>query len=245
MQALPQRPLNNISYVPLPIVLSVDRSAPSGKGIFVSKQDPAFEDAKNAAMTAQDSTCQFCSFRTPKYQDIIFKNGNGHDLTPENLLVACIFCHQCFHLEQITAMNSGVLIYLPEMSQMQLHHLTRAIYIARRTQGPVADAARAALTSLMGRKEEAKKRLGTDQPSVLAAVMQDLMDSKQYRQRNKRLEGIRLMPLDKRIVIDDDMEFDQFPQILAHWRSRHGPFGSMLPPTWPQLLQSFQSSKAA
>lgn len=226
----------------LPIVLSVDRSAPSGKGISASASDAEFDAIKTAALERQNHTCRFCNFRAPKYQEIIFKNGNAKDTSDDNLLCACQFCHQCFHLEQIGAMNSGTLIWLPEIAQADLHHLMRAIYVARRTQGPIADAARSALTSIMARREDAKKRLGTDSPALLAAVMRDLMDIKSYKQRAKKLEGIRLMPLDKRIVIDEDLEFDQFPQILAHWRSRHGPFGSMLPPTWPQLFRSFQDA---
>jgi hypothetical protein len=49
--------------------------------------------------------------------------------------------------------------------------------VARVTQGPMADAAKAALDTLMSRKDEAKKRLGSDDPSLLARVMSDFMDA--------------------------------------------------------------------
>jgi intracellular multiplication protein IcmJ len=50
--------------------------------------------------------------------------------------------------------------------------------------------------------------------------------------REKKLEGIRLFPLDRRIIKEGDLEFNQFPQILAYWRSKDGPFGGKVPNKW-------------
>lgn len=182
------------------------------------------------------NTCLCCGFQSQKYQEVLFRNGVTTDHRLDNLGTACIFCHQCFNLDQVNTMRSGVLIWLPEIDQITLHHLARAIYVARISQGPVANAARQALDILLSRREEARRRIGTDDPYILANVMRDYLTNRNYEMRQSKLEGLRLFPLDRRIIREADLEFNQFPQILAYWRSKDGPFGGRLPVQWVDLL---------
>ena len=78
----------------------------------------------------------------------------------------------------------------------------------------MAEAARATLDSLMARRDEVRHRIGTDDPYVLATVMKDFLTSRYYADRGNRLEGVRLMPLDRRLIREADLEFNQFPQIF-------------------------------
>lgn len=129
-------------------------------------------------------------------------------------------------------MRSGVLLWLPEVSQADLHHIARAIYVARISQGSMADAARKSLDTLMQRREEVRTRIGTDDPYILAMVLQDYLTNRHYHNRDKKIAGVRLFPLDRRIIKEADLEFNQFPQILAYWRSKDGPFGGKTPQKW-------------
>lgn len=195
-------------------------------------------ELKKTIFERDDQTCQCCGFKADKYQDIHFIDDNTKNFAPENLLTMCIFCHQCFNLEQTTAMRSGVLIWLPEISQIDLHHIMRAVYVARISQGPMAEAARVTLDSLMGRREEARRRIQTDDPYVLSVVMKDFLTGKYYAERNEKLQGVRLLPLDRRLIKEADLEFNQFPQILAYWRSKDGPFGGRAPTLWTNMYKS-------
>ena len=188
--------------------------------------------------------CQYCGFKAKKYQEIYHLNQDVHDHREENLITACIFCHQCFHLEKVSDMRSGVLIWLPEIEQHELHHIARSIYVARISQGPVAEAARKSLDVIMSRREEAKKRISTDDPYILSTVLRDYLGTKSYNQRMSKLNGVRLFPLDRRIIKEADLEFNQFPQILAYWRSKDGPFGGKAPPQWISIYQDFLSKAA-
>ena len=141
-------------------------------------------------------------------------------------------------------MRSGVLLWLPEIEQHQLHHIARAIYVARISQGPVAEAARTSLDTLMERREEAKRRISTDDPYILATILSDYLGPQHYQMREKKLNGIRLFPLDRRIIKESDLEFNQFPQILAYWRSKDGPFGGKAPQQWISIYQEI-AKKAA
>jgi intracellular multiplication protein IcmJ len=223
----------------LPILLGISRNAGTNTA---PGNDAGVQQIKTKVFERDDYTCRFCGFQSNKYQEVRHLNNNYADFTLENLATACIFCHQCFTLERVSQMQSGFLIWLPEIPQANLHHICRAMYVARRTQGPLADAARSAIGALTARREQAEKRLGTDKTAVLAAIMQDLLDRRDYQQRARKLDGIRLFPVDKRIITDEDLEFDQFPQILAYWRSRNGPYGGLLPPSWSQLYKTLPAA---
>lgn len=192
-------------------------------------------DLRQKVFAKDDHTCRFCGFKSGKYQDIVAADQNKTNLHLDNLLTACIFCHQCFDLEKVSKMRSGVLIWLPEMEQADLNHLARAIYVSRISQGTMAETAKSALEKIMGRREEAKTRLHTDDPYILSIVMKDFLGPKQYAERDRKLEGIRVFPLDRRIIKEGDLEFNQFPQILAYWRSKDGPFGGKAPSHWKEF----------
>lgn len=201
-------------------------------------------EIKAKVFERDDFTCQCCGFRSLKYQDVFFKNGVQTDHRLDNLSTACVFCHQCFNLDSVNAMRSGVLIWLPEIDQATLHHIARAIYVARISQGPVANAARQALDVLLGRREEVRRRLSTDDPYILANVLRDYLTDRHYAMRGNKLEGVRVFPLDRRIIREADLEFNQFPQILAYWRSKDGPFGGRLPVQWIDLLLDIRKDQA-
>lgn len=193
-------------------------------------------EAREAVIQRDDHTCRCCGFRAEKHQQVLHINGDDRDFTESNTLTACVFCHQCFDLTEVDKMHSGMLIWLPEISQHDLHHLMRAIYIARVTQGPLAELARQTFDVLYARGDEAKKRLGSKDPGALALVMRDFLAGAEYQQTQNNLKGIRLLPLDRRMIKDGDAEINFFPQILAHWRSKTGPYGAMPAQDWPQLF---------
>ncbi len=192
---------------------------------------------KQKILERDDYTCRYCGFRAEKYQEINFRNGDSTQHHPKNMVTSCIYCHQCMNMDKVSDFRSGVLIWLPEIEQAALHHIARSIYVARISQGPMAEAARKALEILMARRNEARARLGTDNPSILATILRDYIPASAYNARSDKLDGIRLFPLDRRIIKEADLEFNQFPQILAYWRSKAGPFEGKAPNTWLDLYR--------
>mgnify|MGYP000275845136 CR=1 FL=1 len=45
----------------------------------------------------------------------------------------------------------------------------------------------------------------------------------------------------RRIIKEGDLEFNQFPQILAYWRSKDGPFGDVPPRRWVNLFYDLRA----
>ncbi len=220
-----------------PVTLGVKRTNWSAKADRIRTKGDVGEEAKLRILTRDDHTCQCCGFRAEKYQTILHVNGDERDFRDDNVMTACVFCHQCFDLSHVNAMDSGKLIWLPEIPQATLHHLMRALFLARVTQGPLADTARKTYEHLLARGDEAKKRIGSTDPGALALVMRDFLTQKQYENTQERLEGIRLLPLDRRMIKEGDLEFNQFPQILAYWRSKNGPFASQPAQDWPGIFK--------
>jgi intracellular multiplication protein IcmJ len=199
---------------------------------------------RDDVLKRDDYTCRYCGFKARKYQEVNF-TGKDQDVKPDNYATACIFCQQCFHLEKIDRMQSGAIIWLPEMGQAFLNHLCRAIFVARVSRGPMADAARDAMEALLARKEAAVNRLGTDSPKILSTVLQDFLEVKEYKLRMNKLKGFRVLPLDRRIIKEGDLEFNQFPQVLAYWRSKDGPFGELPPRKWVEMFYQVKDLKTA
>lgn len=182
-------------------------------------------------------TCQCCGFKSEKYQQILFKDSNPDNLSPDNLLTTCVFCHQCFDITNAADMRSGALIWMPEIPQHILNNIAKALYISRISQGPVAELSRALLDQIMERRKEATKRITTDNPLILSTVLNDYLSAKAYSRRAKTLEGIRLFPLDRRIIKEAELEFNQFPQILAYWRSKAGPYQGKQANDWIEMYR--------
>ncbi len=213
----------------------------AGAQAFSEDLDP---ELKQKVLERDSHTCRFCGFKSQKYQEVRALDGNPDNTKLDNLATSCIFCNQCFDLEKTSLMRSGVLIWLPEMSQAELHHTARAIYVARISQGSMAETAKAAYKTLIDRREVTKERLGTDDPYILATVMRDFLGPRHYARRSEKLEGVRLFPLDRRIIKEGELEFNQFPQILAYWRSKDGPFGGKPPAQWKNFYAKVNQAAA-
>ena len=188
-------------------------------------------------MTRDNYTCAYCNFRSERFQEIrpLNPNGMARSSKPEDWVTACHMCDQCLSLERTGMMGEGILIWLPELSQADLNHLVRALYIARSDDAPAADAARKSLDILKNRREEAKRRIGTDDVMILATAFSDQLSETEYMERNDKLDGLRLFSLDRRMQRTANGEVDRFPDMLAYWRSKNGPFGTMPPQNWSEL----------
>lgn len=183
-------------------------------------------------------TCRCCGFRSTKYQQIIFQGKNWRDL--DNIATACIFCQQCFSLDKVGFLRSGVLITLPDIKQADLNRIVIEIYVARITQEKGQEAKRC-LDFILKTRETTRKKLGTDDPRELGRMLHTCKtDDEQVAIYNK-LKEVRLFPLDRRIIQEGDLEFNQFPQILAFWRSKLGSYPNRGLEPLPRLEQFTQT----
>ncbi|NDE90332.1 MAG: type IV secretion protein DotN [Alphaproteobacteria bacterium] len=238
----------------LPITLGVKRTLDAQQsGAAKPKRRKPLSKAEFSKLVQQtfekDSyTCCYCGFQSRQFQKAIPKDWAVTDPRDSEMVTACIFCEQCFNLENVGPMASGTLIWLPEISQASLHHMMRAVYACRAqidiAPEDIKNCADRAFEVLFNRRGEAKRRIGTDDPMVLAAALLENIKEETFRSRDEKIKGIRLMPLDKRMIPSaSGKDNDQFPRIIEYWVSDEGPLGNLPPDTWPALQASI--TKAA
>jgi intracellular multiplication protein IcmJ len=209
----------------LPLTLGVGRPSGAEGG---SAKLPSKSRAEKI-LNRDDFTCRFCGFRSVQFQRIVPFEGD--------LVTACSFCEQVVALERAGMMGGGVLIWLPEITQAELNHIARAIYVAQSDEGSeAAAAATRALDALMARRTEAKKRLGSDDPLLLATVLHENLTAVEAKASIGKLDGIRLMPLDKHMVRSRGGDINGFPQIVKFWRSPRGPFATLPTAEWQKTF---------
>ena len=185
---------------------------------------------KSAVLRRDNHCCQVCGFWATKYQEVLARGGATWDMRA--LSTMCIFCAQILTLEVVETRRSGVLVHAPDISQQDLNALAVSIYIGRISQGPAAEACREVLASIMAGRAGAVATLGYDDPKRLSEDLRACDTAAELAELRLATRDIRLFALDRRIIKEKDMEFNQFPQIVAFWRSKNGPFGGKTPPQW-------------
>lgn len=126
-------------------------------------------------------------------------------------------------------MRSGVLVWLPGVTQEALNRLAPTIFAARLDRR-FQQQARALLERVMEARAAARERFDSDDPLALVEL---LRAGAEARADGLMQQGLRLFPLDRRVVSQQALRFNQFPQMLAYWRSRRGRSGpSESPKHW-------------
>ncbi len=217
----------------LPVSPGVRR--PSDAGVGAPKAQTNIKKQTEKVLRRDDYTCRFCGFHSKQYQRVV---ANPDERSPQPFVTACTFCEQCITLERASITGAGVLVWLPEIGQAELNHIVRAIYVARAEKNELTDTATRAMDALMTRRADAKKRLGSDDPLLLATVMQEMLTAEEAHGASTKLDGIRLLPPDKHIMRTAAGDVNQFPQILKYWRSAEGPYGQLPVEKWTEIFKA-------
>ena len=170
---------------------------------------------------AGDTACAFCGAATGRWSE----RGYGPP-DPQKPAIACALCSLPQHLERPRIDEEAALVWLPEISQPALNTTLREIHMAlhalgedvhadavfrRQTSGlPNLYHARAILAERRGPTEA---RLGTTSPRELGLALLELSPAA-YARRAELLDGLRLLPLGRFFVDDEDV----YPEIVGFWR---------------------------
>jgi len=215
----------------LPLTLGVRLNSDAEKG---ASQAPPSKSQIEKILKQDDYSCRFCGFHAKQFQRVVAHKEKG----AEKYVTCCTFCEQTLYLERAGMMGSAVLIWLPEIAQAELNHIARAIYIGRSGEGSIVDLATRAFDALMARRSDAKKRLGSDDPLLLATILHESMDANEVHKAVHKLDGVRVMPLDKHIAKTKAGETNQFPHMVRYWCSEQGPYAGLAPDKWVDLLKN-------
>lgn len=167
--------------------------------------------------------CITCGFVAAKYHMTYQFGASPRSLA--DLRTVCWACWHMMNLESAEINRSGRLIWLPELAQTELNRSMAELYVARISSGPPSAIAGRLLNILSARTKEIVHHVGYED---LSGFVRALREANTESERSEALLshfkcGLRLLPLDRWIVREADIEFNRFPQMLAYWRSRNGP----------------------
>jgi intracellular multiplication protein IcmJ len=217
--------------------------------------DMEFQRVRKKALERDNHTCRFCGFKNNKWQEVHHFNDDHNDNRLENLITTCPFCHMCQHIGLAGAHREAILIYRPEITQVQIHHLVRTALVADahhealkaedqtgttkrspnlKLAGEAAEMGKALLAALKSSADGARQHLLTSDPVDLANAMM-LMPDEAYARRREFLAGIRLLPLGVRNRGSENI----MTSMVDSWRAGGAPYTNLQPNTWKTLISQF------
>lgn len=209
----------------LPLVISAKRSSWRLADGHSGEADLAFGEVRQQVLQRDNYTCQGCDFRAEKWQEVHHRDDNHHNNQPNNLVTVCCFCHQVFHLGMVGMQRSGVVIWLPEISQADLHNITRAIFIAVRNRKSNMEAARRLFSAFESRAQLIEEEFGpgASNPGSWGQAMLE-MSQEQFDGRAERFGHLRLLPHPV-----------AFSRQIDYWATDPKLFGSLLDEDWSKV----------
>ena len=209
------------------LILSATRASWQIPAHHGTEQDAAssMKEVRQKVLARDNFTCVFCDFKSQKWQEIHHLNDDHTDFSLDNLATACPFCHQCFHLGLAGSTAGGLLIWLPEMTQIELNHLSRSLFVAMRDDKSKIYAAASGLYMSMesrGVFMDQHFAAGASDPGVLGQAFLK-MKPENYSKRSEYLKNIRLLPQRARFE----------PQV-KYWAETI--FRDLQPETWERLI---------
>ena len=170
----------------------------SGRLFSIRRADPPFLALQEKILLRDQSTCQFCGFRTRLYLEIVNIDGDFRRNQASNLAAACPFCTQCFFLEEIgkTDATGGVLIHAPEMSQGQVNALCHQLFLSMVSNGLCATESRTLYRSLKGRSQRVEKVVGEglSNPARYGRLLIEANSEGSRALHHKICQHVRLLP---------------------------------------------------
>lgn len=161
------------------------------------KADPAFRRIRDKVFERDQHTCQFCGFQAREYQDVVNVDGNYRNNRLNNMVTACCFCAQCFFIEAVgqAGFGGGKLIYLPEMTQVELNSLCHVLFCAMTNGTSYRETAQDVYRSLKFRAQpvEDKYGPGTSNPNLFGQMLLEYEGTEKGK-AEEILKNFRLLP---------------------------------------------------
>ncbi len=145
------------------------------------------------AVTRAKNICSCCKIGIPKSVGLAYKDSNPNNIADSNVYAVCKLCEALFKGGKLNANSDyGVMIYLPQMSQVEVIRLVHALYNLERMGRH---------TPLLVNKKENFKSLrkiteklhGTCDIDAFSEVLKN-MKSEAYELRSTGLGGLRFWP---------------------------------------------------
>ena len=173
------------------------------KHFWVRREHPRFKQIAQQIFARDRYSCQYCGFQAEHVNfEVVNLDYNYQNNSRGNLVTACPLCAQCFFIESIGtgSFGGGSLVYLPEMSQVQLNALCNESFVAIQSKAPQGVVAENVLRDFKFRAPDVEKifGVGMSDPAKFGTLMLTANLAKE--QLKKILTPLRLLPMRTRFI---------------------------------------------
>jgi intracellular multiplication protein IcmJ len=211
----------------LPLNLSIKRSVFRRDDFSADMSDQEFLKLRPIVLERDNYTCQFCGFKSYKFQEIHHLDDNHSNNDEGNLVTACILCHSACHIGFSGMQKRGVLICIDSsagITQGGLNQLVRALWVAEEsTNEDLRVNSTVMLSRLFKLSVGARRKFGTSDLNMLSDFMLSL-DDERYSKRDEALKGLYFLPLKT-----------AFTRQFSYWISEN--FKSLNPEDWEMVAK--------
>jgi len=200
-----------------------------------SKSDVEFVKIRPIILERDDYTCQYCQFRSKKFQHVHHLDDDHTNNSEKNLITACPLCHMSQHIGFAGLKGMGTLVYLDQetmgefalgISQEKINALVRLLWIKQedKTSKEISSQASDYLKRLEQARVDADKIIGTCDPILMANTLRDLSD-KDYEERQKVLGKVFFLPFK-----------EGFQREHQYWRDNV--YKNVAKQSWPSIAKA-------
>jgi intracellular multiplication protein IcmJ len=147
------------------------------------RKHAAYSDLEKKVLERDQWICQYCGFESQQFQWIVQKNQDYKhlDFNPKNWITCCDFCGPCFFMDR--ADLPGFIIYLPELTQIDLNHFCRALFVSLHQNPPYKSKLQATYLSFKDRLQITESIFGPD-TGIARQFSETLLATRIHGQKN-------------------------------------------------------------
>ena len=215
------------------IILSAHRlswAAPIQHGTNWDKSN-VMKKVRDKVLSRDNYICQGCGWKSLQFQEIHHRDSDHSNFRDVNLETLCPLCHQLFHPASASISGGGYMIWLPEISQIELNQLLFPLFSILKTgpQHPLFSVSKAVWGLLEMRKVFLENQIGKSDPGVFGQMLLNLSPD-DYANRAQTLNPIKMLANPSRF----ETEIDFWRVVLDKEKK---------PDEWIAWAQSFTSIK--
>ncbi|MGE4350472.1 MAG: type IVB secretion system protein IcmJDotN [Candidatus Berkiella sp.] len=179
----------------LPITLTAQKGA--WRIYHARKKNNKFLLVKKKVLQRDHYTCRYCGFFSKEFHEVVNIDQNYKNNNIDNLATACCFCAQCFFIDAVgmDGNSGGRIIYLPEISQSDLHNFCRVLYCSLDKDSVYKGKLQSVHMSLKDRTKDVVNCFGPDasDPKIFGQGLLDANLTKEQAQ-HEVMRHLKLLP---------------------------------------------------
>jgi hypothetical protein len=155
-----------------------------------------YSNIKDIILKSFEAHCAYCGYQTQDLE-LVNKDFDYHNNVKSNIVPACRCCLPCVLLDGFgrDPLFKGKMIYLPELTQVQLNHFMRALYAAIEKNPAASARLKELLISFDERREYVAQILGKNsyEPEFFSQGLMDILVDSEHL-KHPVLKSIRFLP---------------------------------------------------